>query len=224
MSETRSMTGWLLLGLLTVVAAEAAALGVVQSPKNVPLYSCAKGQYGLKCSGAVTNTLTARNYTEVVEKTPNGNQTENLVYQAPDRLGGYIQSGNKRTYVVVIGSVLYQSLTVSTTAPTTHLTFYKQSLAPGQGATSLDRVHTYLPYVWQSTNVTSSGSVYTFTLTKSGQTGSFKYTVSGQYVSQFILTVANASVQLDISQVGSSPPVALPAGARVAGTAPSSAG
>jgi hypothetical protein len=217
------MIGWLLLGLLTVVAAGAAVLGVAQ--QNAPLYSCAKGQSGLECSGAVTNTLTARNYTEVVvEKTLQGNQTENLVYQAPDRLGGYIQSGNKRTYVVVIGSVLYQSLTVSTTAPTTHLTFYKQSLAPGQGATSLDRVHTYLPYVWQSTNVTSSGSVYTFTLTKSGQTGSFKYTVSGQYVSQFILTVANASVQLDISQVGSSPPVALPAGARVAGTAPSSAG
>jgi hypothetical protein len=217
------MTGWLLLGLLTVVAAGAAALGVAQ--QNAPLYSCAKGQVGLQCSGAVTNTLTAHNYTElVVEKTSQGNQTENLVYQAPDRLGGYIQSGNKRTYVVVIGSVLYQSLTVSTTAPTTHLTFYKQSLAPGQGATSLDRVHTYLPYVWQSTKVTSSGNVYTFTLTKSGQTGSFKYTVSGQYVSQFVLTVANASVQLDISQVGSSPPVALPAGARVAGTAPSSAG
>jgi hypothetical protein len=217
------MTGWLLLGLLTVVAAGAAVLGVAQ--QNAPLYSCAAGQHGLKCSGAVTNTLTAHNYTEVVvEKTPNGNQTENLVYQAPDRLGGYIQSGTRRTYVVVIGSVLYQSLTVSTTAPTTHLTFYKQSLAPGQGATSLDRVNTYLPYVWQSKNVTSSGSVYTFTLTKSGQTGSFKYTVSGQYVSQFILTVANASVQLDISQVGSSPPVALPAGSRVAGTAPSAAG
>jgi hypothetical protein len=217
------MTAWLLLGLLTVVAAGAAVLGVAQ--QNAPLYSCAAHQHGLKCSGAVTNTLTAHNYTEViVEKTPNGSQTENLVYQAPDRLGGYIQSGTRRTYVVVIGSVLYQSLTVSTTAPTTHLTFYKQSLAPGQGAASLDRVNTYLPYVWQSKNVTSSGNVYTFTLTKSGQTGSFKYTVSGQYVSQFILTVANASVQLDISQVGSSPPVALPAGARVAGTAPSSAG
>ncbi len=220
------MTGWLLLGLLTVVAAGAAALGVAQSPNNVPLYSCAEGQSGLKCSGAVTNTLTAPNYTEVfVEKTPQGNQTENLVYQAPDRLGGYIQSGNKRTYVVVIGSVLYQSLTVNTTAPTTHLTFYKQSLAPGQGVTSLDPVQRYLPYVWRSKNVTNSGSVYTFTLTDStGQKGMFKYTVSGPYVSQFLLTVTNASVQMDISQVGSSPPVALPAGARVAGNAPSAAG
>ena len=52
-----------------------------------------------------TNTLGAANYTEVVkETTPQGKQTDYLVYQAPDRLGGYVQSGNKRTYVYVIGN------------------------------------------------------------------------------------------------------------------------
>ena len=35
------------------------------------------------------------------------------MYQAPDRLGGYIQSGNKRTYVYVIGKWEYQSLTMA---------------------------------------------------------------------------------------------------------------
>ena len=67
-------------------------LGVAQSPNNVPLQE------------AVDNTLAAPNYSEVLtESTPQGKQTDYLVYQAPDRLGGYIQSGTKRTYVYVIG-------------------------------------------------------------------------------------------------------------------------
>jgi hypothetical protein len=41
------------------------------------------------------------------------------------------------------------------------------------------------------------------------------YTVSGQYVSEFSAKVPGASIQLFISQVGSAPPVALPAGAKV---------
>jgi hypothetical protein len=218
MSNGRNLTSWLLLGLLTVVGAGAAVLGVVQSPKNAPLISCASPQQIVtKCTGAVPNTLKASNYSEVLaESTPQGQQTDYLVYQAPDRLGGYIQSGAKRTYVYVIGKFEYQSLTVANNASTAHLEFLRQ---PSQGAKSLDPAHGYLPYAKQAKNVQQSGDTYSFTLTETTAqgraSGAFGFTVSGQYVSEFTLKVQASSVQLVISQVGSSPPVKLPAGARV---------
>jgi len=128
MSNGRNLTSWLLLGLLTVVGAGAAVLGVVQSPTTAPLISCASPQQPVQaCTGAVPNTLAASNYSEVLsESTPGGQQTDYLVYQAPDRLGGYIESGAKRTYVYVIGKSEYQSLTVANGASTSHLVFYRQ--------------------------------------------------------------------------------------------------
>jgi hypothetical protein len=201
------MTSWLLLGLLTVVGAGAAVLGIVQSPKNAAL------------PNAVASTLAAPSYSEVLsEVLPQGKQTEYLNFQGPDRLGGYLQSGNKRSYVVVIGSVLYQSLTVSSNVSTNHLTFYKQQ-ARGTAASN-DPAHNYLPYIKQAKNITGSAGISSFSLTKSGEVGSFTYTVSGKYVSEFSLSVSQSSapvssVQLDISQIGTAPPVALPTGAKV---------
>ncbi len=205
MSNGRNLISWLLLGLLTVVGAGAAVLGVVQSPKSASLQQ------------AVTNTLGAANYSEVLnEVTPQGKQTDYLTYQAPDRLGGYIQSGTKRTYVYVIGNYEYQSLTVAPGASTDHLTFYRQA---SQGAQALDPAHGYLPYAKQAKDVTQSGDTYSFSLSETTaqgkQTGKFTYTVTGSYVSQFTLTVSTSSVNLVISQVGTSPPVTLPAGAKV---------
>ena len=57
-------------------------------------------------------------------------------------------------------------------------------------------------------------------------TGTFAYTVAGPYVSQFNLAVQGSSVQLVITDVGSSPPVDLPAGAKIVATstAPSTGG
>jgi hypothetical protein len=178
MSTGRYLTSYLLLGLLTVLALGGAVLGVVQSPKSAPLISCTSPQQPIeKCTGAVPNTLGAANYSEVLnETTPQGKQTDYLTYQAPDRLGGYIQSGSRRTYVYVIGTSEYQSLTVA-------------------------------------------AGTYTFTIsettTQGKAIGTFNYTVTGPYVSQFTLDVAQSSVDLVISQVGSSPPVELPAGAKV---------
>jgi hypothetical protein len=218
MSNGRNLTSWLLLGLLTVVGLGAAVLGVVQAPKNATLISCASRQQPvLKCAGAVPNTLKASNYSEVLaESTPQGQQTDYLVYQAPDRLGGYIQSGAKRTYVYVIGKFEYQSLTVANDASTAHLEFLRQ---PSQGAQALDPAHGYLPYAKQAKNVQQSGDTYSFALTETTTqgraSGAFGFTVSGPYVSEFTLKVQTSSVQLVISQVGSSPPVKLPAGARV---------
>ena len=107
----------------------------------------------------------------------------------------------------------YQSLTVSANASTKHLVFYRQT---SQGATTIDPVHNYLRYAQTASHITTSaGGTYTFTLSQDGETGTFVYTVSGQYVSEFNLSVKAASVHMVISQVGTSPPVALPAGAKV---------
>ena len=53
MNDFRRLISWLLLGGLVVVGAGAAVLGVSQAPKNAPLLT------------AVTNTLTAPNYSQV---------------------------------------------------------------------------------------------------------------------------------------------------------------
>jgi hypothetical protein len=123
-----------------------------------------------------------------------------------------VESGDKRTYVYVIGDTEYQSLTVSSSASTKHLVFYAQ---PSQGATLIDPTHRFLQYSTSAKHVDQTGSTYTFSLTQNGEKGNFSYTVSGPYISEFNLTVKTASVQLVISQVGSSPPVALPSGAKV---------
>lgn len=205
MSDSRRMLGWLLLVMLVVVMGGAAALGVSQSPTNVALPQ------------AVDNTLAAPNYSEVIyESTPEGSQTDYLTYQAPDRLGGYIESGGRRTYVYVIGDEEYQSLTVAASSGDKHLVFYKQST---EGPAALDPAHNYLRYAALAKNATHSGSTTTFKLTQSGQTGTFVFTVSGSYVSSMSLTVRTASVKLVISQVGNSPPVALPAGSRIQSSA-----
>lgn len=209
MNSTNRMTSWLLLGLLTLVAAGAAVLGIVQSPDNAPLQR------------AVKNTLAAPNYTEVLDTTsPNGSQTLHLVFQAPDRLGGYAVNGNRRTYIYVIGAYEYQSLTVPATASDKHLVFYRQ---PGRPASQADPARGFLHFAEQGQNVQGSAGSYTFTVTQNGVTGRFTATVSGPYVSAMTLVAPSESDQLEISQVGSSPPVALPSGSRVIGV-PSGAG
>lgn len=162
---------------------------------------------------AVSNTVSAPNYSEVLrEDTKQGKQTDYLKYQAPDRLGGYIQSGSKRTYVYVIGSTQYQSQAVPVGTSAKQLTFQSQA---SQGAAALDPAHGYLPYATQASHPKRSGDTYSFTLTKQGQTGTFTYIVNGRYVSRFTLSVPSSKVQVDISAVGKSPPVALPAGSKV---------
>jgi hypothetical protein len=203
MNATTRMTSWLLLGLLTAVAAGAAILGIVQSPNNASL------------DQAVKNTLAAPNYTEVLNTTtPNGSQTLHLEFQAPDRLGGYAVNGNRRTYIYVIGTYEYQSLTVPATASDKHLVFYRQ---PGRPASQADPARGFLAFAEHGQNVKGSAGSYTFTVTQNGVTGAFTATVSGAYVSAMTLAAPNESDQLEISQVGTSPPVALPSGSRVIG-------
>ena len=222
MSESRHLTAWLLLGLLAVIGAGAAVLGVAQSPKDAALLPAVTNTVG----NTKTHTSGAANYSEIFsEVATEGKESESLVFQAPDRIGGYQESGDKRTYVYIIGKVAYESLTVAAKASTAHLTFYRQPLPAGESAKSFDPAHIYLPYARQvnPNKVQNDGSTYTFTIDKSGQTGHFVYTVSGSYVSEFTLKVGAESVALSISRVGSSPPVALPAGAKVVAAPPTGA-
>ena len=149
------------------------------------------------------NTLAASNYSQVVtESTPQGKQTDYLVFEAPDKLGGYVESGSKRTYVYVIGDTEYQSLTVPSNGLHQAPGLLPQ---PSQGAATIDPAHNYLRYASTAKNISQTGSTYSFTLTQNGETGHFAYTVSGQYISEFDRAVKTASVQLVISQVGTSP-------------------
>ncbi|MGH9205227.1 MAG: hypothetical protein ACRD1G_01485, partial [Acidimicrobiales bacterium] len=203
MNAPARMTSWLLLGLLTVVVGGAAALGVVQSPNNAPLQQ------------AVKNTLAAPNYTEMLDTTtPNGSQTLHLVFQAPDRLGGYAINGNRRTYIFIIGRYEFQSLAVPAGGSDKHLTFYRQA---GRAASQADPARGFLHFAERGQNVKGSAGSYTFTVTQNGVTGAFTATVSGSYVSAMTLVAPNESDQLKISQVGTSPHVALPSGSRVVG-------
>jgi hypothetical protein len=206
----RHMIGWLLLGALIVVGAGAAVLGVSQAPKNAPLLT------------AVSNTLSASSYTEAgAQNSTQGQQTFHLVYHAPDRLGGYIQSGNRRSYVFAIGTTYYQSVTVAKGTPLRNLTFYRQS-NPG-GVPSVDPAQN-LRYATQAKHLSQTGDTYSFSVTQMGQTGTFTYTVSGSYVTHFTFTVGRSSLELSLSHIGTSPRVGLPAGAKVVGPPPGAAG
>ncbi len=134
------------------------------------------------------------------------------VVRAPDRIRWYTESGGNRTYFFVIGSTGYQSVTAPAGVPLGRLTFLRQT---AQDAVQYDPAHGYLPYATEAKDPTKAGGNYSFSLTKRGQTGHFTFTVDSRYVSQFTFTVSNGSVRLDISDVGTSPPVQLPAGVRV---------
>jgi hypothetical protein len=202
MSDSKNITAWLLLVLLAVAGGGFAVLGIVQS-KDVPL------------DQAVTNTLAASNYTEDFSQTTStGPESEHVVFQNPDSLGGYEQIGNQRTYVLIQGNKAYAARTTGTGASAAHLVFRK---ATAQPAKLLDPAHHFLPFANHAQHVVRNGDTYTFTMNLTGQAVSFVYKVSGWHISQMRLAApsAQASAHLNISKVGTSPPVGLPAGATI---------
>jgi hypothetical protein len=206
MTGPRRLIGWLLLVLVAVLAAGGAALGVSQAPKQATLQT------------AVKNTLNASNYTsDVLESSSQGTQTQHLVYQAPNRLGGYVDSGTVRVYVAVIDGVEYQSNQVTAATSTAHLTFQKQASQP---ASSYDPVHEYVALAKNAKNVHQKGDTYTFTVTQQGQSASFTATVIGQYLSDLTISATGAQLSLTVTSVNSSPPVTLPGGAKVVAAPP----
>jgi hypothetical protein len=205
MTGPRKLIGWLLLVLVGVLAAGGAVLGISQAPKQATLQT------------AVKNTLAAANYTsDVLENSPQGTQTQHLVYQSSGRLGGYVDSATVRVYVAVIDGVEYQSNQVALGSSTAHLTFQKQASQP---AKSYDPVNEYVALAKNPKNVHQKGNTYTFTVTQQGQTASFTVTVIGQYLSSLTITASGAQLSLTVSSVNTSPAVTLPAGAKVT-TAP----
>ena len=165
-------------------------------------------------SQAVNDTLSAPSYTEVVsQESPQGTQTYHLVFRAPDRLGGYIESGNKRSYVYILGSEEYQSLTVG--ASTNPSVLYKQA---AQSLATLNPANKILGYSEQGGNATLQGNTYSFALSQGDQVGNFAFTVKGKYVASAAVVVAGAAQHIEITQIGTSPPVSLPSGAKIVGT------
>jgi hypothetical protein len=209
MSDSRNLLGWLLVGLVGAVTAGAAVLGVTQSPKTATLQQ------------AITNTLNAPSYSEVFTETqPIGTQTGYLTYEAPDKLGGYVLVGqNRRTYIYIHGGYEYESVTVSNTAPTTHLVFTRQRTQNG-GVNQVDPAQIYLTFGRKGRLVSQSGNTYTKSLTRNGVTGTLTYTVTGQYIGKLTIDAQRTLVTVTISQVGTAPPVGLPKGSKVITSTP----
>jgi len=201
----RKYLSFVLLGVLSLAGLIATVVGLVQA------------QSGTSLGQAQKITLASPNYTEhLVEKTPQGNQTANLVYEAPDRLGGWLESAGRRTYLVIIGSTEYISVTRPKGSANKQLTFYTQQTT---GAQAVDPAHTYLPY-WNCHGApkcptSRSGSVTTVTLSQGGQTEKLSFTVTGNFVSKFAAVTPGGTIDLQISEIGTSPAVALPKGSRV---------
>jgi len=208
--ESRNLIGWLLLGLLGAVGAGGAILGVTQAPGAASLQM------------AITNTLQASSYSEsFVEYIDRASQSGVVVYQAPDRFGGYVNVGKgRRTYLYVVGDKEYQSVTVPSSQSTAHLTFYvEQSQTP---VSEIDLAQRYLRYERLAHQTHRSGTSYSFSLTQGGQTGTLSYVVSGQYVSKFTIASQGDYVDVNISQVDAAPSVGLPKGSRVVAAPPAS--
>ena len=200
----RKFLAFILLGILTLVGAGGAALGAVQSSSATSI------------TQAVKNTLKAPNYTEdLTEKTPQGNQQAHLVFQAPDRLAGWLVSSGRKTYLFIIGSTEYIAVTGAASASTPKV-FYTQQT---QGAVAVDPANTYLNYCTKKP-ATRNGAVTTVTLSQGGETETLTCTVSGNYVSNFKAVTPGGTIELAISSVGSSPAVELPHGYRTTKTPP----
>lgn len=204
MPDSRNALGWLLLGLLGAVTAGGAILGVSQSPGTASL------------SQAVTNTLNAPSYREVFTETVvEGSETGYFTYQAPDRLGGYVENAGRKTYRYIQGSTEYSSVTVSKGSSTAHLVFYRQhTLSPIQ---DLDPVLFYLGLEQKGRVLSRSGNTYSVLVHNGGQTGTIDYTVSGQYIGRFTIEAQQTSVVVTVSDVGNAPAPGLPPGARIIG-------
>ena len=211
----RKYLAFVLLGILTLVGGGFAVAGAVQSTSDTSLGS------------AVDNTLKASNFTEnLMEKTAQGSQQAQLVFQSPDRLGGWLSSSSRKTYLFIIGTKEFIAVTRSATAPVP-TKFYTQATA---GAVAVDPAHTYLPY-WncnprpgapkQTCPSTQSGSVTTVTVKQGSSTATLKYTVTGNYVSDFKAVAQGGTIELVIYKVGTSPKVNLPKGYTVTTVVPS---
>ena len=118
MTDARRTLSWLLLVLVGVVTAGAAFLAVYYAPS----------QPAASLNLAVASTQAATSYTENLKQvsTTNGTGVLHLVLQAPDRLAGYEQATGRRSYLVVVGDTVYQSVATSITSSITTHRFYVQ--------------------------------------------------------------------------------------------------
>ena len=190
MSNGRHLTAWLLLGLLTVVGAGGAVLGVVQSPKTASL------------DAAVANTLAAPNYTEVLtEVTRRGTRPTTsstrppIVWAATSRAGAsaptlrlYHRPARIPERHRVLQCLDGPSVLLQAGQPG-----WRQAERPGPAVPHLCHPQEREGQSREHLHVSNQR-----THPQGGtETGILAYTVSGQYISEFSLSLPQGSVKLD---------------------------
>jgi hypothetical protein len=202
MTDARRTLSWLLLLLVGVVTAGGAFLAVYYAPS----------QPATSLNIAAKNTTAATSYTEDLKQvsTANGTGLLHVVLQAPDRLAGYEQATGRRSYLVVAGNTVYQSVATSITSSITSHRFYVQHVS--DPISQVDPLPSYLSLVSRAKAVHRDGSVYSFTLaTTTGKLAQLHYTVTGEYVSRIDVNIPGSITRIDLTRINSSPPVELPA-------------
>ncbi len=202
MTDARRTLSWLLLLLVGVVTAGGAFLAVYYAPS----------QPATSLNIAAKNTTAATSYTEDLKQvsTTNGTGVLHIVLQAPDRLAGYEQATGRRSYLVVAGNTVYQSVATSITSSITSHRFYVQHVS--DPISQVDPLPSYLSLVSRAKAVHRDGSVYSFTLaTTTGKLAQLHYTVTGEYVSRIDVNIPGSITRIDVTRINSSPPVELPA-------------
>ena len=186
----RKYLAFVLLGILTVVGVGAAALGVGPERRARPSLEPGGDQYP---QGPELHRVPGG---EDAAGRPDG---EPSLSRPPTASAAGLQSVGRQTYLFIIGSTEYISVTQPAKGAKGPTVFYTAGdhRGPGRGPGP------HLPPYYDKGTSTRSGSVTTVTLTQGGQTEKLTYTVTGNYVSNFKAATPGGTINLAISDVGS---------------------
>ncbi len=202
----RKYMAFVLLGILTVAGVGFAVLGVVQSKSGTDL-----GQ-------AVSRTPWRPPTTPSTwcRRRPRATRRPIWSSRPPTGWAATLLASGHKTYLFIIGTTEYIAVTTTASAPVPTKLLHTEDdrgECPWTRPTRTCATTTRGPS-------TRSGSVTTVTLTQGGQKETLTYTVTGNYVSEFHAATPDGAINLAISDVGTSPPVALPKGYTITTTVP----
>jgi hypothetical protein len=200
MSDSRRVLSWLLLVMVVVVAGGAAALAVGAAPSE-PVT-------GLKA--AADNTTAATSYTEQLVTTgSSGRVVQHFVFEAPDRMAGYETISGKRSFIVAIGDLVYESAALPVSAPASERRYYTQTVS--DPIAQVDPLSQLLRYVGVNKAVQRRGEDFTFTLpTTQGSTATLTFLVSGSYIGRATVHVDGSVTTLSVSAINGGATVVAP--------------
>ncbi len=186
--------------MVVVVAGGAAALAVGAAPSE-PVT-------GLKA--AADNTTAATSYTEqLVATSSSGRVVQHFVFEAPDRLAGYETISGKRSYIVAIGDLVYESAALPVGAPASERRYYTQTVS--DPIAQVDPLSQLLRYVGVNKVVHRRGEDFTFTLpTTQGSTARLTFRVSGSYIGRATVDANGSVTTLSVSAINRGATVVAP--------------